>query len=210
MKKLFLSSSINFVASDIAKKIGDVSKLKGVFISTAAEVEDGDLQWLKDDRQGLIDAGFSLFDYTITGKQHDEIEGDLQDVDFIHVNGGNTFYLLLQARKSGFDRFVRKAVEEGKIYSGSSAGSMIASPNIEIANTIESKIYEEELKTFEGFGITDVITFPHWGSDSFKEFYLNHRLDAAYKKGNKIILLNDDQYVFVEGEKLRIIDISKD
>jgi dipeptidase E len=116
----------------------------------------------------------------------------------------------LQARKSGFDKFVRKAVENGKIYSGSSAGSIVASSNIEITKTIETKTYEEELKTFEGFGIVDIITMPHWGSDSFKELYLNHRLDVAYKKGNKIILLNDDQYVFVEGEKLSIIDISKD
>jgi dipeptidase E len=210
MKKLFLSSSVNFVAKDIASRVKDAGSLKGVFIPTAAEVEDGDLQWLKDDRQGLVDAGFNLFDYTITGKRYDEIEKDLRDVDFIHVNGGNTFYLLLQARKSGFDKFVRKAVKDGKIYSGSSAGSIIASPNIEIANTIESKTYEKELGSFEGFGITDVITFPHWGSDSFKDLYLNHRLDMTYKKGNKIILLNDDQYLLVESENLRIIDISKD
>lgn len=53
MKKLFLTSSISFVASDIAKRLKK-RNLKLVFIDTAAEVEEGDLQWLKDDRKALV------------------------------------------------------------------------------------------------------------------------------------------------------------
>jgi len=210
MKKLFLSSSVNFVAKDIASKIKRHNKLKAVFIDTAAEVEKGDKQWFKDDRQGLVDAGFNLFDYTITDKTSAEIEKDLSGIDVVCVEGGNTFYLLLQARKSGFDKFIKKAVNDEVIYIGSSAGSIIASPDIEITKKIETKIYEKQLKSFKGFGLVDFIALPHWGSKDFKDLYLNRRLDVAYKKRNKIILLNDDQYVEVEDDKYKIIDVVKD
>lgn len=211
MKKLFLSSEIDVVAKHIAKKLDrSASDYKAVFISTAGEPVTDDKQWMEDNKQGLVDIGLNVFDYTITAKKPKDIEKDLKGVDWIHVNGGNTFYLLLQARKSGFDKYISKVVERDIIYSGSSAGSIIASPNIEIAKKLEHKLFAKELKSFEGFNLVDFIILPHWGRKDSKDLYLNHRLSVAYKKGNKIILLNDDQYVQVEGDRYRIVDIGKD
>lgn len=210
MKKLYLASSIDVTAADIAKDIGnDPKKLRMAFISTAAEPEKGNKDWLNDDRNGLVKAGFDLFDYTITNKTLKDIENDLKGVNIIHVNGGNTFYLLLQARKSGFDKWIKKSVENGKIYTGSSAGSIIAAPNIEPLRILETKIYEKKLKTYNSFGLVDFIIFPHWGSKDFKNSYLNHRVDFAYKPENKIILLNDWQYVKVENDMYKIVEIEK-
>lgn len=209
MKRIFLTSSINIVAKDIARKIGDVEKLKTAFIDTAAEPkgERKDLDWLKKDRKGLVDAGFNLTDYTITGKTPAEINGDLAGFDIIHVNGGNNFYLLLQAKKSGFDKFIKKFVEKGGIYIGSSAGSIVAAPDIEPTKKLQTKMYEEQLDNFQGFKIVDFLVLPHWGSEHFKDLYLNHRMDVAYSDKNKIILLTDYQYVYVENNILKIIDI---
>ena len=206
---MFLASSIDQTAEQIAKEIDkDPKSLKLVFISTAAEAEEGDKRWLKDDRDSLAKEGFDITDYTLTGKSSSDIQNDLERFDIVHINGGNSFYLLIQARKSGFDKWVREVIFSGKkIYIGSSVGSMVASPNIEIARKIETKDYENKLKSFESFGLVDFITLPHWGSDYFKSSYLNHRLDFAYKPENKIILLNDWQYVKVEGEMYKIVDI---
>lgn len=208
MKKLYLASSIDVTASGIAKDIGkNPKKLRLAFIFTAAEPEKGNKDWLRDDRGGLLKAGFGLFDYTITGKTVKDFQNDLQNVDIIHVNGGNTFYLLLQARKSGFDKWIMNFVETGGIYTGSSAGSIIAAPNIEPLRILETKIYEKKLKTYNAFGLVDFIIFPHWGSRDFKNSYLNHRVDFAYKPENKIILLNDRQYVKVENDMYRIEEV---
>ncbi len=210
VKKLYLASSIDLTAKSIAKDIGKNPKsLRLVFISTGAEVEKGDLDWLDRDRNGLINAGFDLFEYTITDKSPKEIEKDLKEVDIVHVNGGNCFYLLLQARKSGFDKWIKKAIAGGKIYCGSSAGSIIASPDIEIAKRLETKTYKRELKTFGGLGLVDFIILPHWGNKSFKDLYLKGRLDIAYKPENKIILLNDWQYVRVENEMYQIVEVER-
>jgi dipeptidase E len=211
MKRIFLSSSINFTAKAIAEEIGDVKKLKTAFIATAAEPksEREDIGWLNNDKQGLIDAGFDVFDYTITGKSPKDIEKDLGGMDIIHVNGGNTFYLLLQAKKSGFDKFIKKFVKKGGIYIGSSAGSIIASPDIAVTRNLDdAEHYEKQLENTNGFGLVDFIIFPHWGSEHFRDRYLNHRLNIAYNKDNQIVLLTDSQYVHVKNDFYKIVDIN--
>ncbi|MBI4163225.1 MAG: Type 1 glutamine amidotransferase-like domain-containing protein [Candidatus Aenigmarchaeota archaeon] len=209
MKRLFLASSIDQTAKDIVGKIGkNTKKLKAAFMTTAVEaVHSKDLTWFENNRQGLINAGFDLFDYTITGKKPEHIERDLGDCDVIHVNGGNVFYLLLQAQKSGFDNFIKNFVAKGGIYIGSSAGSIIASPNIGIARKRKHEDFVAKLKTFEGFGLVDFIVFPHWASDNYREDFFNERLKASYVTGNKIILLTDSQYVLVEDGMYKIVDI---
>ncbi len=206
MKRLYLASSINKTAGHIAKDIGK-KKLKLAFITTASEVEKGDKTWLKNDRKGFEEAGLDVFDYTLTGKTRKNLEQDLEKADVVHVCGGNTFYLLQKIMESGFDKWIREALSKGKIYIGSSAGSQVAGPDIEILRKPETKPYEKKLKTFEAIGLIDFIIFPHWGSVIFKDLYLGHRLKFSYKPKNKIILLNDWQYVKVEGDKYRIIDI---
>ena len=80
MTNIYLASSIDVTAERIARAIGNVSTLKTVFITTAAEGETGDKSWLNDDRNGMIKAGFKLFDYTITGKSPEDIEKATQDM----------------------------------------------------------------------------------------------------------------------------------
>lgn len=205
--RLYLASDIGTTAQSIATDIGNPEKYKVAFISTAAEVETGDMEWLKRDRNGLKNAGFQVLNYTITNKTRKEIEKDLESVDIVHVNGGNSFYLLLQSRKSGFDRWLKKAVAKGKIYSGSSAGSQFVSNDLEVLKKPETGPYEKELKDFSGVSLVDFLIFPHWGSDYFKDLYLKYRLELAYRLENKIILLNDFQYVKVVNDTYKIIDI---
>ena len=209
MKKLYLSSSIDVTAGNIARDIGkNIERLKTVFMPTAAEPEKGDKKWLKSDRNGLVKAGFNLTDYTITDKSPKDIERDLSKFDVIHVNGGNTFYLLLQARKSGFDKWIRKVVLSGeKMYTSSSAGSLAAASDLKVVKIFQDEDIFEKLKTYEGFGLVDFVPFPHWGNNYFKSSYLNKRMEFAYKPENKLMLLNDWQYVRVEGDTYRIIDI---
>jgi len=211
MKKLFLASEIDVVAKHIAKKLDKpAGQYKTVFIPTAAEPEGINRQWVKRNRKGLVDAGFNLFDYNLTGKTSKQIESDLKDIDIFHLNGGNMFYLLLQARKSGFDKFIKKAVKQGKIYTGSSAGSIIAASDITVTKIFKEKTYEQELKNFKAFDLVDFVIFPHWGRDDFKKEYRSKRIFHAYQENNSIICLNDYQYVQVEDNKCEIVDIRKD
>lgn len=207
MKSMFLASSIETTGPAIGQAIGNPEKLKLVFIDTAGEPEE-EKEWIAQDRSGLEKAGFDITDYTITDKTEKELASDLEDFDVVHVNGGDTFYLLIQSRKSGFDKWLTQNINKGeKIYIGSSAGSIACAPNTMNAKFFENYDYYEKLKSYEGFNLVDFLVFPHWGSEFFRDKFLNHRMDIAYKPENKIILLNDFQYVMVEDDTYKIVDI---
>lgn len=205
MKRLFLASSIDRTAKSISEDIGK-DNLELAFIKTADEAEKPPFDWLEKDRQGLINAGFKLFDYTITDKNTKEIENDLKAADVIHVNGGNTPYLLLQSRKSEFDKWIVKAVGNGKIYIGSSAGSIIAGPKI--PEYLFEKKFKKLLKDNVGFGFVNFSLMCHWGQKYFRDMYLKKRVKMSYKSTQiPFIILTDTQYIKVEDDMCKIIDI---
>lgn len=208
IKKLFLASSANLVISDIAKHLPSKG-LKLIFINTPAEGEDGDKKWLEDDRSALVKAGFVVSEYTITGKTKEEIKNHLGAFDIIFVSGGNTFYALEKIQQSGCAEVIRDYVEQGKIYIGSSAGSILAGPDIYPAYYTDAIEKAPNLKGYTGLGLIDVVVLPHWGNDYFKELYPNKRLEHAYTPNHKIILLTDNQYLSVANDKYEIIDVSK-
>lgn len=208
-KRLYLASSINRTAKSIAEDIGgDVSQLKLAFLDTAAEVEEGDKDWLENDKQSLIDAGFDLFEYTITDKSYEDLKKDLLSADIIHINGGNTFYLLQQSRKSGFDGFVKKHLEAGKIFIGSSAGSIIVGPSISHLETLDNISKAPELTDLNGFGLIDITVFPHWGSSLFPFDKRSEALKTLYKYYKKIVLLSDNQYIKFDAGFIKIVNVN--
>ena len=203
--KLFLTSSVHGVAHDIAKRV-DLSRARElVFIDTAAEPEKGDKAWLKKDRRSLVDAGFSVTDYTLTGKSRNELKRDLEKFDYLYLSGGNTMYLLEQSRKSGFFSLVQELVrEKGKIYIGTSAGSIIAGPKI--PDYLLDK--GERPGDITGYGFVNFTIAPHWGDEDFKDKYLQDRLKIAYRRDQvPLILLTNSQYVLIDGDRMEIIQV---
>ncbi len=203
MKNLYLTSEVYFVADHIAADIGSPESRKLVFIITGAEPEGINQDWVEKDRQGLIDAGFQVTDYTITGKSPDQIKNDLEQYDIIHVNGGKAYHILQQAEKSGFDKWIVEAIERGKIYMGSSGGSISA--DIDIAS-----YYKNGDTKKWGFGLVDLTIIPHWGRPDRKELNIQERLPQLFDQDHKIILLSDYEYVKVIDNQMKIIDVRKD
>ena len=72
------------------------------------------------------------------------------------------------------------------------------------------KNYASDLKTFEGFNLVDFIILPHWGKSGEHANRRKRQVSDAFKEENKIILLNDYQYVRVEDDMYRIVDIRID
>jgi len=207
MKRLYLTSAVSFVAKDIAKHIGKVKGLKLAFINTPAELEKKDLEWQDDDRNSLVEVGFDIFDYTITDKTKEQIKNDLSVADVIYISGGNQFYLLEKIQQTDCADVIRDYVAKGKIYIGTSAGSMIAGGNQLCGYRPDLMKGVGKLKDYQGLGLVDFIVFPHWGSKDFEEKYFGFRLKHSYTEKDKVILLTNYQYVKVEGDMYRVIDI---
>lgn len=206
MKRLFLTSSVAYVAHDIAKRLNQKG-LRLAFILTPTEVEEGDLEWLKKDRKALVDAGFELTDYTFTNKKRDEIKDFLKDFDGIYMSGGNTFWFLEKIQQSNCADVIRDFVNSGKLYISTSAGSIIAGPDVFPTRNLEKFKKAPLLKSYAGLGFVDFIIMPHWGGQDFKMRYINNRLENAYSEEYSIILLPNNSYVMVEDDKFAIIKV---
>jgi len=207
MQKIFLTSSASTVIKDLVTHFDKpITGLKVAFIDTASESEKGDLPWLDADRDALIEQGFDVFDYSITGKTNTEVVQALQDIDVLFVAGGNTFYLLEQANKCNFKKVVTDLLHAGVTYIGSSAGSLLLCPNIEPIKFLDDPNKAIDLQTYDALGLIDFIALPHWGHERFKERQLK-AIEFLYGKDYKVILLTDKQYVWVAGDRYKIMEV---
>lgn len=107
-----------------------VNNAKVLFIPTAA-IDDVAKEMVKKCRRELLHIGISLdniFEHEIDGSLS---ENDAMRYDVIYFTGGNTGHLLQRIKETGFDTIIKKMVYANKVYIGVSAGSIIATPNID-------------------------------------------------------------------------------
>ncbi len=191
---------------DIIKKLPKSPKeMNLAFIDTAAEVETGDHWWLRAEKEKLIEIGFNVDEFSIKGMIKDEIENRLKDKQVIYFCGGNTFYLLDQVIKTGCDEIIKNKIENGMIYIGSSAGSMIIGKRIDLVSTIDDSSKAPNLKS-DGLGIVDIAVLPHWGSDVFREEYMKG-FESMYIEGIKIVPLTNQQYIWIKDDLIQTIQV---
>lgn len=210
--RLYLTSQFYYVAGSIGPKIARSHKSHTVFIDTALKYKsftDAELAWHYHDIEALKREDFVFDYYDITAKTPGDLERDLAQYQTIYVQGGNTFYLLQEAQKSGFDTYITRRVREGMIYIGTSAGSVIAGIDT-AANARPGKSYTDyELSGTAGFGLVNFAIIPHWGAESKKGDHLTYKIPQAYHEDYPYILLNNDQYIEVEDDWFNIVGTSK-
>lgn len=162
MKHLFLTSvDVTGFLSYFEKP---AKELKVLYTPTAAEPDEN--KWYIDvDRKLMKEAGVSFQEFNlkdITKENAEEIFTNLfQDVDVLIVSGGNTFYLLQESLRTGFDKWVKKLVERGVWYVGSSAGAVIAGSTLEPIIPMDGPEKAPNLTTYNGFDLVNFVIIPH-------------------------------------------------
>lgn len=195
---IFLTSQASKVLETIATLLPKKpEEYKVVFIPTAAKPY-ADAPWMHADRDELVRLGFAVENLELDTASADEVKKRVEAADIIFVAGGNTFYLLEQAKKTGFIEVVREAVANGKVYIGSSAGSVLAAPDIKYVELFDdpTKANLEDTLSLElvGFGV-----LPHIGNPKYKE--LHDRVLSEYKDWPyPLVPVSDDQFVVPHGE----------
>ena len=165
----------------------DASAMKLLYITIAVEGEkDTDRTWLEEEYETILDLGIK--EENIKEFKYEE-NIDFKDYDAIYMIGGNTFYLLKELREKKLDVKIKHAIDNGVIYIGSSAGSII------LGKTIETALpYDENwvnLNNFEGLNMIDGIIIPHANR---KQEFLK---EAKEKYKDKIIELYDDYGIVI-------------
>jgi len=198
MKKLLLTSeglTTKKIKDEFIKLVGKPgNEIQVAFIPTAGYPEE-DRTWISENRKPLNELKCLVVDVDLKAiKSKTTLYSMLSEVDVIWINGGNTFYLLYWLRKSGSDKMIQNLVGDGIVYVGVSAGSIVASPTIEIAGW---KGYDDpsviKLDSLDGLGLVDVHIFPHY--DKNWEILVE---ENKKKLQGELICLTDKQALVVK------------
>lgn len=138
------------------------SECKVAFIPTAANVEPYSKDWLISQFGQLQRYGFYQIDIVDIAADGVDWRARLADADVLWLSGGNTFYLLDQVRKTGFDKWL-KTRGRGKVYVGGSASTILMTPTIAMADGVDENTVG--LKDLSGL--------------SYVNFEINVHCDAA-------------------------------
>lgn len=205
--KCIVSSQAHLVVSHWITEYGiDPSSMKLAFIDTAAEVYNKDEQeWLINDRKALVNAGFSVEDYTLTAKTKVDLERDLSGYDVLFVSGGNAFYLLEKAQKSGFTELAHQGFFNDKWYIGSSAGAVLLSPDIDIVSSLDDPT-KASLESTLALGEVNFLVLPHYDREKFRSRF-EKIFATALEKSINIFPLKENQYLACEDGACRLLEV---
>lgn len=203
MKLLLTSAGLpnEAIRSKFLQMVGkDPKDIIVAFIPTAADPEE-DKWFVKSATDEIKEIGMRLFTVDLKEENEQSLREKLESCDVIYVNGGNTFYLLDWARKSGFDKVVKDLVGQGKTYVGTSAGSLLVGPDISVSGWKSSWDRNiVDLKDFSGLGLVPFVVSPHF-TESDRQV-----LESQIKEVNyPIIALTDKQAILVEGDHHQVI-----
>jgi len=144
------------------------SDCKVGFIPTAANVEPRAKDWLISQFMQLQRYGFYQIDIVDISADGVDWRTRLVDVDILWVSGGNTFHLLDQIRKTGFDVWLKENINS-KVYVGGSASSIVMTPTIQVASIEPGDENICGVSDFTGLGYVPFEIEPHCDAARIKE-----------------------------------------
>ncbi|XOQ36464.1 MAG: Peptidase [Lactococcus sp.] len=202
MKKLFLSSSFDDVAHRLPAFIGD--KLAGkvvTFIPTANVPQDYD-GYVVSARAAFEALGLIIDELEVSTASASDIQSKLTQNDYIYVSGGNSFFLLQELKRTGADQLIIDQVNQGKLYIGESAGSIITSPDIAYISAMDSTKKAPELTSTQGLHLVEFYTLPHATNEPFEDDA--QEIIAAYGEKIKLNPISNDQVILVLGDSIHV------
>ena len=202
--KLFLAS----IAAETIRHLKELldkepKECNIVFIPTAADLHK-DKSFVEKDRKKLVELGYKIDDYDIKGKDENQLLEKFGVADVIFVAGGNSFYLLEKAKESGFDKIIKEVLDKGIVYVGSSAGAVIAGPNIEPIKYLDDPAKAPNLKSFTGLNLVNFIPLPHFDNPKYESKC--KKIMDEYKDKLELLPIKDTQAAIVEDGALRFVE----
>ncbi|MDR1007436.1 MAG: Type 1 glutamine amidotransferase-like domain-containing protein [Campylobacteraceae bacterium] len=204
MRKLFLTSYFTGVAKLFPEFTqNSCSGKKVVFIPTASIVEKVTF-YVEADKKTLEKLGLIIDELEISKASQDEIKSKISEADYIFVEGGNTFFLLQEMKRTGADKLIKEHVEKGKLYIGASAGSMIVSKDIEYVKYMDVDTAAPKLNNdFSALCIVDFYIVPHYKNFPFKK--AAEKIINLYSDKLDLRPISNNQAIIVDGNEIEIV-----
>ncbi len=190
---IILTSSFNTVVGKLREKSLLPKTASVAFIPTAGNPYP-ERPWIDADRKALVELGYRVTDIDLKNGTADSLEKNLSNHDIIFVAGGNTTYLVEEVHLSGFSSVVRRLLGNGKMYIGSSAGSILAGPTVEpFAKEDIAELPKDFVLTNPScLRLVDYVVLPH---DQVEEFSAEHdKIVQLYEERLSFVRLTNQEY----------------
>lgn len=205
--KLFLASSFDKTASLFKQRVPESAR-RVIFVANAADPCE-EKWWVDLDRDAFKKLGFEVIETDLRQFDEKSFKQRLGDADILHFCGGAVFYLLSLLKQKGLEELIIDYVKNDKIiYTGTSAGSIIPSPALDLYkyDTEEGKFYKNEAEA-KGLGLVNFVILPHCNNPDMTENNKNV-VEHAHKYSAPLLLLHDNQAVWVENGKLELLSLN--
>ena len=202
MKKLFLSSSFTDVTKLFAEFASEELKGKTITFIPTASIPEKVVFHIEAGKKALKKLGLVVDELEISTATPEEITHKLQKNDYIYISGGNTFFLLQELKRTGADKVIVDQINQGKLYIGESAGSMIVSPNVEYAKDMDDIDKAPDLHSFAALNLLDFYPLPHHTNFPFKKAV--EKIIAKYETELNLYPISNSQAILVDGTNIKI------
>lgn len=202
MKNMILTSSLYESMGIVKKFLNEKTESKKIlFIPTATNVDEYK-KYIHLTQKVFEDFGYEVENFDISVFSEETVKEKISETKIIFVSGGNTFYLLQELKKKNLISYLREKIENGLLYIGESAGSVITAPNIEYADIVDDKALATELNDYTGLNLVDFYVVPHFEEEPFVES--SRKVVELYKDKLDLKVINNKEVVLVENDDFRI------
>ena len=203
LKNMILTSSL-YESIELVKKFLDknTESKKILFIPTATNVDEYK-KYIHLTQKAFEDFGYEVENFDISIFSEEIAKEKLSQAKIVFISGGNTFYLLQELKRKNLTSYLKERIENGLLYIGESAGSVIAAPDIEYASIVDDKTLATELDDYTGLNLIDFYIVPHFEEEPFVEGSRN--MVELYKDKLDLKLINNKEVILVENNNFTII-----
>lgn len=192
--KLILASEFFDSFEQTRSFMGDL-KGKSVLLIETAALGEGRFPDPETEIEPFEKYGARVTSYDLKDKTSQDVQQALSKADILYVCGGNTFYLLEHMKAVGFEDILRQRLDEGMVYVGSSAGSIITGSDIGFIAPMDDPLVAN-LEDTQSLGLVDFLFLPHFGHETMGE--AAKQIISEHQSLKSLFVLRDDQALVVD------------
>lgn len=190
-----ISNNMNLHLEERIKRIIGEGQFKLGYIPAQSDPQRRYFNYIKEYFQSLGVSDVLYFDADV---EYDEsLLEQLKEFDGLFLSGGNTFYFLKNLQKRNLIPIIQAMVEKGKLLIGLSAGSIMMSKTIKIADYIDENIVE--LETLEALDLVNFEFMPHW---EVQQPRLEELVEYSLTNKNTIYTCYDGDGIVLQGDTI--------
>jgi dipeptidase E len=206
---IFLLSCTDNLNSELRETLGGEIKKRGnkvAYISSEPQEAPRPYYISTIDDYEKISGGVEVHYFDLSLDFSDESLEEMLHYGTIYLSGGNTYIFMNDARKRRLYKLLRMHLNNGGLLVGASAGALMMTPTIDLADGFDENMFE--LTDVKGFAFVPFEFFPHF-EESHRDHittYLESHDSTIYtcKDGDGIFCGDDGIQLFGEVEEFEI------